>query len=92
MALNKKVIQSSTYNQYQATKAVDNNNKTESKTSSGKEKKKSSLPWLQIDLNDNYVVTAVVLLTKDGKGYKDNFIFALNSNFLSLIVFRFCFE
>jgi hypothetical protein len=76
LALNKRVIQSSTYNQYQATKAVDNNNKTESKTGNGKDKSRSTLPWLQIDLNDNYVVTGVVLLTKEGKGYKNNFIFA----------------
>ncbi len=71
MAFNKRVTQSSTYNQFQANKAVDNNNKTESKTSSDVDKKNTGLPWLQIDLNDNYVVTGVVLLTKDGKGYKD---------------------
>ena len=40
--------------------------KTESKTSGGNIKRKTGLPWLQVDLKDEYVITGVTLLSKDG--------------------------
>lgn len=66
LALGKTVTQSSTYNQFKAQKAIDNDKKTESKTSGGKIKMKSTLPWMQIDLKNDYVITGLMLLTKDG--------------------------
>lgn len=72
LAFKKKIVQSSTYNQYNPTKAVDNDNTTISKTSSGDRKrtKANTLPWLQIDLKSDkineYVVTGVSLQSEEG--------------------------
>ncbi|CAG2117832.1 unnamed protein product, partial [Medioppia subpectinata] len=71
LALGKKVTQSSTYNQFRAQKAIDNDKRTESKTSGGKEKRRSTLPWLQIDMKDDHVITGVMLLSSDEKSVHD---------------------
>ncbi|CAG2164676.1 unnamed protein product [Oppiella nova] len=65
LAIGKKVTQSSTYNQFQASKAIDNDSRTESKTSGGKTKRKGTLPWLQIDMKEDHVITGVMLLSSD---------------------------
>ena len=59
----------STYNQFGGKKAVDNNTKTEIRTANlkpiGKSKNKL-MPWIQIDLENEYVITGVELITSSG--------------------------
>ncbi|XP_054166653.1 uncharacterized protein LOC128964120 [Oppia nitens] len=71
LAIGKKLTQSSTYNQFKAQKAIDNNSRTASKTSDGKVNTKKVLPWLQIDLKDEYVITGVMLQSNDEESLHD---------------------